>query len=74
MQEIEQWIMKGPNHQNSNTFLLVIICHAIEQGWLLDMNKRRAYTLKQLGHGLSGVETLNRKPKIVLIQQYGTGE
>ena len=71
---MKQWMLSNENHEHSNCFLLTIINHAIEQGWLLDMNKKRAYTLKQLGHGLSGVETLNRKPKVIVIQEYGTGE
>ena len=61
-------------HEESNCFLFAIICHSIEQGWLLDTDKVKAYKLDQLISDLCGVPTLQEKPKVLLIEQYGDSE
>ena len=46
----------------------------MEQGWLLDTNKLKAYKLDQLITDLCSVPTLKGKPKVLLIEEYGGGE
>ena len=64
----------GRKHQRCNCFLFVVLCHAMEQGWLLDVNKRQAYTLQELTGEVCNVPTLDGKPKIVLMEEYGSGK
>ena len=74
MKQIKESVMKERKHQRCNCFLFAILCHAMEQGWLLDVNRRRAYTLEQLTGEVCGVPTLDGKPKLVLVEEYGSGK
>ena len=41
------------------------------EGWLLDVNKIKAYTLEQLTREICDVDNLEEKPKVVLVEEYG---
>ena len=60
--------MDNKNHEDSNTFLLTIICHGNKYGHLLDKNKSKAWDTEDFVGDLSEVETLLGKPKIIIIQ------
>ena len=62
---------KTRKHRNCNCFLFAVICHAMVEGWLLDVNKIRAYTLEQLTREICNVDNLEEKPKVVLVEEYG---
>ena len=74
MEQIKAQITQIKYHEESNCFLFAIICHSIEQGWLLDTDRVKAYKLDQLVSDLCGVPTLQGKPKVLLIEQYGDSE
>ena len=74
MEQIKASMLKPYRHEKTNCFVFGIICHAIEDGWLLDTNKLKAYKLDQLVTDLYAVPTLKGKPKVLLIEQYGGGE
>ena len=65
---------KAEKHQRCNCFLFVVICHVMDQGWLLDVNKIPAYTLEQLTGEVCGVQSLQGKPKVFLVEEYGSGK
>ena len=74
MEQIKTVMTDIQYHRESNCFLFATICHSIEQGWLLDTNRVKAYKLDQLVSDLCGVPTLQGKPKVLLIEQYGDSE
>ena len=45
----------------------------MEQGWLQDRYKRRAFTLEELTTGMYAALTLVGKPKVIILQQYLEG-
>ena len=65
---------KAQRHEKTNCFLFAIICHGIEQGWLLDTNKVKVYKLDLLITDLCAVPTLQGKPKVLLIEDYGNSK
>ena len=71
MKQIKAAIMKACRHEKTNCFFLAIICHGMEQGWLLDTNRRKAFTLERLTTDLCAIPTLEGKPKVLLIEEYG---
>ena len=71
MQEILQLMTHEENHQESNCVLLAFVCHALYRGWILDRNHERALILDDVITELCGVPSLEGKPKIILIQEYG---
>ena len=72
---------KAEKHAKVNCFLFAFICPAmeqgslldVEQGWMLDMEKRKEFTLAHLRTELGAVPTLQGKPKVLLIEDYGCG-
>ena len=50
--------MDNKNHEDSNTFLLTIICHGNKHGHLLDKSKSKAWDTEDFVGNLSEVETL----------------
>ena len=68
MRKLKRWIIDNKNHDNSNTFLLTIICHGNKQGHLLDKNKSKAWDTEEFIGDLCEVEALIGKPKILTIQ------
>ena len=60
--------MDNKTHEDSNTFLLTIICHGNKHGHLLDKNRNKAWDTEDFVGDLSEVETLLGKPKILIIQ------
>ena len=60
--------MDNKTHEDSNTFLLTIICHGNKHGHLLDKNRSKAWDTEDFVGDLSEVETLQGKPKILTIQ------
>ena len=45
MRQIKQWLILSENHERANTLMLILVGHAMEQGWLVDRYKRRAFML-----------------------------
>ena len=74
MKQIKESVMKERKHQRCNCFLFAIICHVMDQGWLLDKNKRKVYTLDQLATGLCELSFLEGKPKVILVQEYSSSK
>ena len=75
MKQLKKSMTKPNKHQRCNCFLFAVLCHAMDhQGWLLDMNKTRAYSLEELTSEVCGVPTLEGKPKLVLVEEYGSGK
>ena len=60
--------MDNKTYEESNSFLMTILCHGNKQGHLLDKNKSKACDTEDLIGDLSEVETLTAKPKIIIIQ------
>ena len=50
--------MDNKTHEDSNTFMLTIICHGNKHGHLLDKNKSKAWDTEDFIGDLSEVETL----------------
>ena len=70
---MKESMTKTRKHENCNCFLFVVICHAMVDGWLLDVNKRKVYNLEQLIREICGVDDLEEKPKVVLVEEYESG-
>ena len=68
MRKLKRWIMDNKTHEDSNTFLLTIICHGNKHGHLLDKNRSKAWDTEEFVGDLSEVETLLGKPKILVVQ------
>ena len=71
MKQVKESLTNTRKHQRCNCFLFSVTCHAMDRGWLLDVNKRKAYTLEQLATEVCGVPTLEGKPKVILVEEYG---
>ena len=68
MRKLKRWIMDNKTHEDSNTFLLTIICHGNKHGHLLDKNRNKAWDTEDFVGDLSEVETLTGKPKVIIMQ------
>ena len=73
MRQIKQWLTLSENHERADTLMLILVGHAMEQGWLQDRYKRRAFTLEELTTGMCAALTLEGKPKVIILQQYSEG-
>ena len=74
MRKIKNLAAKQEENEDANSFGLIFLCRKVEEGWILDTDGRRAFTIEQLVSGLSGVKTLHCKPKFLLVQESGDGE
>ena len=54
-------------HQYCNAFSLIIIGHGTDDGDLLNSDGEKFHTIEELTDQLTGIPTLDGKPKIVLI-------
>ena len=61
-------MIDNKTHEDSNSFLMTILCHGNKQGHLLDKNKSKAWDTEEFIGDLSEVETLTAKPKVIIIQ------
>ena len=68
MVEVLEWLLDEENHRDSNCLVLTVICHGTEDEWLMDVNKTRAWHIEDLISRLSSVNTLQGKPKVIIIQ------
>ena len=66
-------VLKEEHHKFSNCLFLILVCHKLDQGWILDKNRKRAFTIEELTYGLDGISVLNQKPKIIIIQHFLEG-
>ena len=73
MIKIRKWIMTEENHKDSNSFALVVISDGNDKGHIMARNKRKAWDIKTFVEELNALETLEGKPKIIMIKAYGTG-
>ena len=62
------------HHKLVNCLFLIFVCHQMEQGWILDRNRKRSFTFEDLTSSLDGISTLKGKPKIMIIQQFLEGK
>ena len=67
-------MVKNLQYENSNCLLFAIIGHAMQEGHLVDRYKRKTFSLEELVKGVSGVPSLIGKPKVILIEEYGSGK
>ena len=68
MRKLKRWIMDNKTHEDSNSFLMNVLCHGNKYGHLLDRNKTQAWDTEEFIGDLSEVETLMAKPKVIIIQ------
>ena len=68
MRNLKRWIIDNKTHEDSNSFLMTILCHGNKEGHLLDRNKSKAWDTEDFIGDLSVVETLTAKPKVIIIQ------
>ena len=73
MVQVAESMLKGSKYEKCNCFLFAIICPAMEEGWLMDKYQRKAFTLEKLIHGVCALSSLQGKPKVILIEEYGSG-
>ncbi len=68
MSKIKREIMGDAMHKDSNMFVLLIICHGDDKENLQDRDKNVAWNTDELALELSGVESLKKRPKLLIIQ------
>ena len=68
MRKHKKGMLRDENHEDSNCFVLVILCHGNDKGHLLDRNRKKAWDTEDVVGDLSEVETLRGKPKVMVIQ------
>ena len=68
MGQIKREILKDETHEDSNSFVLTVICHGNNKGHLLDRNKTKGWVLEDFIGDLSLVESLAGRPKLLVIQ------
>ena len=73
MKSIKDEILKEEHHKLANCLFLILVCHHMDQGWILDKNRKRSFTFDELTSGLDGISTLQGKPKIIIFQQLANG-
>ena len=55
MARLKKWIMDDSTHTGSNCFALAMIYHGDEQGFLLDVNKSKAWRVEDIATDLGVV-------------------
>ena len=68
MRKIKKWIITDDHHVGCNMFLLTILCHGNKHGHLLDKHKNKGWDTEEFVADLSEVETLIKKPKVIIMQ------
>ena len=68
MGQIKREILKDETHEDSNCFVLTVICHGNNKGHLLDRNRIKGWVLEDFIGDLSLVESLAGRPKLLVIQ------
>ena len=56
-------------HQFCNAFVLVMICDGTDEDIFLDGNGGRLTSINDIIDDITGISTLNKKPKLVLIEE-----
>ena len=74
MGRIERFIMDRNNHRDNNCVIVTIMCHDDGNGQLYDVDHRLAWNIEMFIDQLSKVETLVRKPKILIIRSFRQSE
>ena len=57
-------------HEDSNCFVLTVICHGNNKGHLLDRNKTKGWVLEDFIGDLSLVESLAGRPKLLVTKYH----
>ena len=73
MEQVQRSIQEPQKYTESNCFLFVIICHAMEDGCLMDTYQKMTFKLNELAEKVCAVTSLDGKPKMILIEEYGSG-
>ena len=73
MDEIRDWMVSRGAHAYSNVLCVIVMGRAEPDGWILDVNRRRAWNLRGLLQELDSVEELRGRPKLMLLHTYPTG-
>ena len=68
MGEVKAWVLDEENHRCSNCLVVTVISHGTEDECLMDVHKTRAWVIEDLISRLSKVDTLQGKPKVLVIQ------
>ena len=68
MRELKRWLLDKDTHRASNCVMIAFIGHGDDKGWLRDKDDKNAWLLEDFLGDLSLVETLQGKPKIVVVQ------
>ena len=73
MDEIRDWMVFRSAHAYCNVLCVSVIARAEHDGWILDVNGRRAWNLRGFVQELDSVEELRGRPKLLLLHTYPTG-
>ncbi len=68
MDDLKKWLKNPETHRKSSCLVLTFIGHGDERGWLMDKDEGPAWYLESLVRELSIVETLEGKPKLLVMQ------
>ena len=68
MSEVKEWLLDEENHSQSNCLILTVISHGTADECLTDLRKNRAWIIEDLISRLSKMDTLQGKPKVLVIQ------
>ena len=61
--------MEEETHQNCNVLAVHIICSGSNSTDVLDVDKNKAFMVRELADDLDRVENLKNKPKILMLQK-----
>ena len=67
LKRINKWMMSKETHQYCNVFSLIFIGRGTNDGDLLDCGGKKFHTVEELTDKLTGIPTLDGKPKLIVI-------
>ena len=73
MEQVQELMQDEGQYTESNCFLFVIICHAMEDGYLIDRSQKKTFKLNELTEKICALSSLKGKAKMILIEEYGCG-
>ena len=74
MDKIQAEFLRDEMHAHSNMFVLLVICHGLANGDLLDREQKPVWNTEDLQSKLSAVKSLQKRPKVLIIQACRGGE
>ena len=73
MEQVQELMQDVGQYTESNCFLFVIICHAMEDGYLMDRYQEKTFQLNELAEKICVLSSLEGKPKMILTEEYSSG-